>query len=262
MSSKAGAAGEAGAPQGAPEGESVAPREAKPDGRQARWQRHNESRRQQIIDAAVDVIEEGQPGAELHVQQIASRAGVNRTVVYRYFKDRDDLEHAIQQAIVARLWAELMPAVSLEGTVPQIIERIIGTYVDWAVAHPALHNVVDHDYGSGALEQALEEIAGEVGAIVAFAMSAFGGALAFDEAELDPLVHGLVGAVFGSVRRWLNRPQPALSAAQLRETVSRSVWYVIEGHARAGGVTLDPDLPLADLLAAAGGDPATATVAP
>jgi AcrR family transcriptional regulator len=236
---------------------------SKPDGRQARWARHNEERRQQIIAAAVTVIAESEPGLELHVQQIAERAGVNRTVVYRYFSDRADLDLAIQQAIVAQLWERLLPAVTLDGTVPQIIDRIVGTYVDWAVSHPALHHVVDHDYGSGALEQALDEIATEIGGIISFAISAFGGKLEFDEAELDPLMHGLVGAVFGSVRRWLNRPQRALSADRLQATVSQSVWFVLEGHARLAGVTLDPELTVTELVeAAAGITGLTATVAP
>lgn len=236
---------------------------AKPDGRQARWARHNEKRREQIIAAAVEVIAAAQPGAELHVQQIAERAGVNRTVVYRYFGDRADLDLAIQQAIVAQLWERLLPAVTLDGTVPQIIDRIIGTYVDWAVHHPALHHVVDHDYGSGALEQALDEIASEIGGVVSFAIAAFGGKLDFDEDELDPLMHGLVGAVFGSVRRWLNRPEPVLSAERLQATVSQSVWFVLEGHARAAGVELDPDRTVAELLeAAAGVTEAADTVAP
>jgi AcrR family transcriptional regulator len=241
-------------PQGGPAtgtSEDEPAKEGRPDGRQARWARHNEERREQIIAAAVEVIAAGQPGAEVHVQQIAERAGVNRTVVYRYFNDRADLDLAIQRAIVAQLWERLLPAVTLEGTVPEIIDRIVGTYVDWAVSHPALHHVVDHDYGSGALEQALDEIASAIGQVVTFAIAAFGGVLEFDEDELDPLMHGLVGAVFGSVRRWLNRPEPVLSAERLRSTVSRSVWFVLDGHARQAGVTLDPERTVAEMLEAA-----------
>lgn len=238
-----------------PNADSSAPA-AKPDGRQARWARHNERRREQIIAAAVEVIAEGEPGAELHVQQIAARAGVNRTVVYRYFEDRADLDLAIQRAIVALLWDELLPSIEVDGTVPQIIDRIVGTYVAWAVAHPALHHVVDHDYGSGALEQALDRIAAEIAQVISFAIAAFGGAIEIDEDELEPLTHGIVGAVFGAVRRWLNRPQRTMSAERLQQVVSQSVWYVIDGHTRAYGVVLDPDLPLTELLAGA------ATVAP
>jgi len=237
--------------------------ETKPDGRQARWTRHNEKRREQIIAAAVEVIAEGEPGAELHVQQIAERAGVNRTVVYRYFGDRADLDLAIQQAIVEQLWDELLPSIELEGTVPQIIDRIIGTYISWAVAHPALHHVVDHDYGSGALEKALDEIAAEVAQVIAFAIAAFGEAIDFDEDDLEPLTHGIVGAVFGAVRRWLNRPQKTLTAQRLQEVMSQSMWFVIAGHARAYGVVLDPDVTVAEMLASASRpDGEAATVAP
>lgn len=240
-----------------------APGSAKPDGRQARWARHNEKRREQIIAAAVEVIAEGQPGAELHVQQIAHRAGVNRTVVYRYFNDRADLDLAIQQAIVAQLSEQLLPSLELEGTVPQIVDRIIGTYISWAVSHPALHHVVDHDYGSGALEQALDQIAAEVGQVISFAIAAFGKEVDFDEDDLEPLAHGLVGAVFGAVRRWLNRPQQTLTAERLQQVMSQSVWFVIEGHARSFGVILDPDQTIAELVAAAvGSEGEAATVAP
>ena len=67
-----------------------------PDGRQARWDKHNQERRQVILDAAIAVVEAGEPGAEFHVQQIADRAGLSRTVVYRHFADRADLDQAIQ----------------------------------------------------------------------------------------------------------------------------------------------------------------------
>ena len=64
----------------------------KTDGRQLRWDSHNQARRQHILDAAIDVLADSEPGAEVHVQQIADRAGLSRTVVYRHFADRADLD--------------------------------------------------------------------------------------------------------------------------------------------------------------------------
>jgi AcrR family transcriptional regulator len=230
------------------------------DGRQARWERHNQQRRRQIIDAAIEVIEEAGPGGELHVQQIATRAGVNRTVVYRYFEDRADLDRAVQTRIIELLWEQLMPAVTLEGTVPQIIERLVGIYVDWAFAHPALHHMADHDNGDpdGPLERAIEQIAGEVGNLINIVLVTLGGDLGEDDLELlDPLVHGLIGSVFGSVRRWLNRPHRVLSPVALKATLSQSVWFLLDGHARVRGVVIDPERPMEDMVAEA-----LATVAP
>ena len=107
------------------------------------------------------------------------------------------------------------------------------------------------------------EFGNGIGEVVTVALGSFGAALAFGEDELDPLMHGLVGAVFGSVRRWLNRPDPVLSADRLRATVGRSVWFVLEGHARDAGLVLDPERTVAELVEAAlaGSGPA-ATVGP
>ena len=107
-----------------------------PDGRQARWDKHNQERRQVILDAAIAVIETAEPGAEFHVHQIAEQAGLNRSVVYRHFADRADLDHAILVEIVEGVMDRLLPALTLDGTVREIIHRIVFAYVDWAAAHP------------------------------------------------------------------------------------------------------------------------------
>ena len=142
---------------------------AKTDGRQVRWDRHNQVRRQHIIDAAIEVLGETEPGGEVHVQQIADRAGLSRTVVYRHFTDRADLDAAVQGAVLELLRAELVPALSFEGTPVEIIRRIVAAYVGWAAAHPALHEFAQADppgqrstQGPGQMERAIGHIAGQV----------------------------------------------------------------------------------------------------
>lgn len=236
----------------------MAAERGRPDGRQARWDAHNQERRRRILEAAVAVIGEGEPGAEVHVQQIAQRAGLSRTVVYRHFADRADLDRAVQAAVLDDLWAELLPAVSLEGSIGGIIERIVSTYVGWAVAHPALHRFAELDPdGSGPLQQGLEQIAVQVAELIETAVELLGVELDADEqASLDPLVFGLVGAVFGAVRRWVSRPERAPSAPVLVQLVTESVWHIIEGHGRRLGVELARDVPVEQLLAGVP-DPAT-----
>ncbi|MEP9385344.1 TetR/AcrR family transcriptional regulator [Nocardioides sp. KR10-350] len=231
----------------------TAPKAAKrgADGRRARWDEHNESRRRRIVDAAVAAIEASEPGADIHVQQIAADAGLSRTVVYRHFEDRADLDRAVQQRILDSLWEELLPAVSLDGTVPQIIRRVVGTYVDWAVAHPALHRAAEHDPGGdegSPLQLGMERLAGQIAEVLGLGVVAIGAEPSEEEAAaLDPLVFGLVGAVFGAVRRWVHRSD-RLSPSMLIGLTSRSIWYVLQGHARTLGVEIDPDVPLQRLL--------------
>ncbi|MCY7394886.1 MAG: TetR/AcrR family transcriptional regulator [Nocardioides sp.] len=223
-----------------------------PDGRQARWHQHNETRRQEIIDAAIDEIEAVEPGAEVHVQQIADRAGLSRTVVYRHFHDRADLDRAVQVAVLEGLWAALLPGVALDGTVPQIIERIVSTYVGWAVAHPALHRFAEQDTsldGVGPLQQGIERLADRVSQLIVVSVDLLELQASDDErAAIDPLVFGLVGAVFGAVRRWMSKTDRTPPADVLVELVTRSVWHILHGHALSLGVMLDPDVPVEDLL--------------
>lgn len=221
---------------------------AQQDGRQARWDKHNEERRLKILDAALAVIGEGEPGAEFHVQQIAARAGLNRTVVYRHFDDRADLDRAIRAHILDDLTDGLIPEVTLDGTVNQIIRRIIASYVDWVVDHPAAHAFAAVEL-SGPLEQGTDRIANAVNDILVLAIDLLGAELDDDERALvDPLAHGLVGAVFGAVRRWVSREPRAPEAKVLVDLLSQSVWNLLDGHARRLRLHIDPDVPLVDLL--------------
>lgn len=225
------------------------------DGRQERWRQHNLERRRRIIEAAVEVIEENPPGADVHVQEIAERAGLSRSVVYRHFEDRADLDRAVQEAVVQDIASRLIPAMTLQGTGPEIVERIVGTYVAWAAEHPSLHRAADHETDdlSGPLEQGIEQIATQASIIIAAAILALGGEpTEEDAASLDPLVYGLVGAVFGSVRRWLHRPERVLSQERLARLVSQSVWFVIAGHASELGISIAADQRLDEIAGIVG----------
>jgi len=231
--------------------------QARPDGRQVRWDRHNQERREQILAAAIAVVEDGEPGADVHVQQIAERAGLSRTVVYRHFSDRADLDRAVQAEILDGLWAELLPAVALDGTIPEIIERIVSIYVGWAVAHPALHRLAEQESptgGVGPLQQGLERIADQVVDLITTATQILRLDMTEDErAAVDPLVFGIVGAVFGAVRRWMARPERTPPAPALVTLVTETVWHILDGHARGLGLELDPRQPVEELLASAAG---------
>jgi len=219
-----------------------------PDGRQARWAQHNRARRQVIIDAAVDVIGDSTPGEEVHVQQIADRAGLSRTVLYRHFGDRSDLDRAVQHDIVDRLRGELIPALSLQGTPTEIVRRVVAAYVGWAVENQALHRFVEREVGGegrSVFDEAVEEIAGQIEGLIVVVVDTMASEL--DRATqdaLDPLVFGVVGTALGAVRRWLSRAVLAPPLEEFVDLLSEAVWNAIAGLARARGMVLDPNLPV------------------
>ena len=227
----------------------------KSDGRRLRWDSHNQARREHILDAAIGVLADATPGAEVHVQQIADRAGLSRTVVYRHFADRADLDDAVQGRALELLRAELVPVLSFEGTPLDIIRRVVSAYVGWASEHPSLHEFAQKDPrgpGVGQMERAVQQIAGQIEDLINVGVEVLGVRLDEDDvAALDPLVFGLVGAVFTSTRRWLSRPEQRPSREQFVELVTEAVWLQIAGMARQRGVDLDPEVPVEALLEAA-----------
>lgn len=227
------------------------------DGRQLRWQQHNRERRQVILDAAIDVLEVHPPGADIHVQEIADQAGLSRTVVYRHFQDRGDLDLAVQQEICVRLGAVVLPAVQFEGTPREMIRRIIAAYIGWAVAHPALVRFAERDLpgaGTKPLDDALEQLAVQVEGLMTGVVSLLGAELGEDDRDgLVPWVFGLVGGCFYAVRRWTTRDRLTPPADAFTELMTDAMWFQIDGLAATRGIQL-PDLPVEQLLAALDGD--------
>jgi AcrR family transcriptional regulator len=225
------------------------------DGRRVRWEEHKRERRQLIIDAAVAVIEEHPPGTQIHVQQIADRAGLARPAVYRHFADRADLDRAVQTQVIRLLLSELDPGVILEGSVEQVILRIVESYVTWAGDHPALHRVAVRDAsgadGANPLRAAVQQIADLVHRLFAVGAESLGITLDADDRDaLDPFIFGLVSQAVGTVRLWLGRPERTPSASALARRMADSVWFLIDGHARARGGVIDPTMNLEDIVAA------------
>jgi AcrR family transcriptional regulator len=226
------------------------------DGRRRRWDQHKAERRRVVLDAAVEVIEEGAPGEEVHVQQIADRAGLSRTVLYRHFADRADLDRAIQTEIVDRVWAEIVPVLSLEGTPVAVVRRIVAAYVGWAAAHPALHRFAEADVpgdGPSPLSRMVAQVAEQIEGLITLGAELLGVPLDDDlRGALDPLVFGLVGAGMASVRRWTAQDD-RVTPEVFVDLLTQAVWLQIAGMAAARGVVIDPDRPVQELFATEAG---------
>ncbi|NYI47632.1 AcrR family transcriptional regulator [Nocardioides aromaticivorans] len=221
------------------------------DGRRRRWQEHNQVRRQVIIDAAIAVLERQAPGEDFQVQDVADEAKMSRTVIYRHFSDRSDLDRAVQTEICENIGAQMLPALSYDGTPDQIIHRIVGGFVRWAEAHPSLYWFGERDltqWGPSPLSQAVQQVAEGIEGIMTIVVAALGVELSEDDrAALDPWVFGMIGAVFAAVRRWLERDVREPSTEATINILSESIWLQINGMALSRGLNL-PDLPVADLL--------------
>lgn len=213
--------------------------EAEPvvDGRRLRWTEHRTQRRAAFVAAGAAAVD--RHGANASAEQIAEAAGVSRTVLYRYFRDREDLRQAIGEYVVQAVLDSVLPKLQLtpESTPRQVIAAAIGTIIGWLDEHPNLYHFL-RARRDGGLESVENTLADNVAALLKLLMAFFG----VDAEEAEPGAYGIVGFVEAAGGWWLaNRTMPRDKFADI---VCTGVWHLLEGTAREHGLTVDYDAPL------------------
>lgn len=227
------------------------------DGRQVRWNEHNEGRRARIISSAIDFIEAGR--GDVSLQEIGERAGLSRSVVYRQFRDRRELDLAVQRQVMRDLFGQISGSLLDGGSPREIMRRTADVYVRWAAEHPNLHRLGDSDAlaGDGPMQEMVDRISREISAVIVAGFEAFGSPMSeADRAATDPLIYGIVGFWFGVIRRWVSLGAAEPDASHLVEILVESTWPIIDLRARSYGLELDPDaaIPFQDLINARGAE--------
>jgi AcrR family transcriptional regulator len=125
----------------APPGVAAPPEAAPPhpDGRRARWTEHRRARKVELVGAAVEAVRRA--GPDFAVDDVARSAGVSKTVIYRYFTDKDELINAVLERISTAI---LLPRLLGELAVERADDRarlhsMIGAFVQLIEDEPALY---------------------------------------------------------------------------------------------------------------------------
>lgn len=222
------------------------------DGRQLRWQAHKAQRRQQIIEAALQVLQELDPGEEFHVQQVADRAGLNRTAIHRMFKDRVDLDLAVQRQISQQAIDVFLSAVDLDAVPRDIVHGIVDAFVRWSVDHLPWVRFVERGVpgvASRPLDDAISEIVSQVEMVMAGVASVVGGDMSEDDRYLlEPWVSSLIGGGLSAVQRWTARDELHPSIEVFVELITDISWAQIDVLARQRGIPLDPDRSVQEMV--------------
>lgn len=219
-----------------------------PTGQAARWAGQRERRRAEFVEAALETIAEHGPGAT--VEQIAARAGVARTRIYRHFTDRADLEHAISARVADLIVAELDPLWHPEGSTHQMISAVIGAHARWLAGNRHLYGYLVAHEGGPADPDGLVGYRGVRQAVAEHLTGLFGGYLGLvgvGDAVAESLAYGVLGLVESVTNRWLERPGD-LDSEALAAQLSAWVWAMLDSTLRAAGVQWDPDAPLPPLV--------------
>ncbi|MGC0364650.1 AcrR family transcriptional regulator [Rhodococcus sp. 27YEA15] len=222
------------------------------NGYEARWERHNSERQTRILTAATELVEERPAGADISIQDIADHAGLAKSVVYRQFGGREDLDRRVRSHALAELADVLDSAMNIStGTPSEILSRTITAVAVWITDRPRIHEFMatgptDYDDGSlDAISSLKSRIARSAQTIIAGACASVG----VPFAPFASLPFAVVTMVEGTLTRWSRSPEPKPTREEIVTDLTNFSWYMLAGVARSSGITIDPDSELSSLLA-------------
>lgn len=217
----------------------------------ARWKDHNSLRRARIVQAAAELLDEVDIGDDVAMEQIATRAGVARSVVYRQFDGRSDLDRRVRTYIAEAAFETLSANLDVSvGSVGDIVTRSVRGILEWRMAHPRWYEFLgagptDFDAADVSAAQSLYR---RFEQLVKLLLSGIAEQLGVDFAPFDALPYAAVAMVDGTLTTWLSSPAPARDKDDLIGDVATYVWYLLDGAARSVGLSPDPDATLIEVI--------------
>lgn len=202
------------------------------DGRSRRWDDHRETRRAELVEAAVAAIDLHGPSAS--IAQVAESAGVSKPVLYRYFSDKDDLYRAVGLWGANQVVDAVVPTLLGDRPLRQRVERACTLYLSLISRHPnVFFLLVEHPTNQDPFADGKEMVA------TAFARTLHDGltALGVDASGAEPWAYGVVGLGLSTGEWWLRRR--TMSRAAVSRHLSSFIWSAFEGMAREHGVRID-----------------------
>jgi AcrR family transcriptional regulator len=212
------------------------------DGRSTRWDPHRKERRRTIIGAAIATIDEF--GPDVLTAQIAERAGVPRTHVYRHFEGKDALDMAVAREISRQIGQTIRLGLEGGGSARNLIKVAIEAHLSFIEDHPNLYRflarrayTVDAT-GSASTDDAKAAFAAELSGLLTGYMAL----LDIHSDHAEQVMIGVVGMVDATGAWWVDHRDVA--RAELTERLTDQTWLLFETITRPLGIAVDPELEL------------------
>lgn len=192
---------------------------------------------------------ESAPTGDVPIQDIANRAGYAKSVVYRQFDGRDDLDRRIRAQIAEDLLETLVEQLDFSrGSLTSIAHRVIRAIADWAEAHQSLYVFLRAGPSSHTTVSAIGTLKDEIAIKIGSVIDIIAGMIGKDARPFASLPYALVTMVEGTLTRWVQDPAPKRSRAEIIEDLAMYVSFLIDGAARTIGLDLDQDEELLSVI--------------
>src|ERR1700728_3592408 len=110
------------------------------DGRNERWRKHGEARRQELIAAVMTVVSE--QGAGVGIDDIARASHIAKPIFYRYFRDKAELFIEVGRAVAETVVAETTAAIDAAQSPRSKLAAGIDAYLASIESRPDLYRFV------------------------------------------------------------------------------------------------------------------------
>ena len=208
-----------------------APSSAKADGRKRRWHQHKVDRRNELVDGTLEAVR--RRGSNVSMDEIAAEIGVSKTVLYRYFVDKNDLTTAVmmrftQTTLIPNMASAL--TTSLDGY--PLVHELIRAYVNTVAAEPEIYPFVFANSSaskSKVIADSERIIAGMLAVMFRRRMQGAG----MDTKGVEPWAYMIVGGVQLATHSWMSNPR--MSSEQLIDYLTMLAWNALCGIVEAGG---------------------------
>ena len=204
---------------------------AKTDGRKRRWHQHKVERRTELVDGALDAIR--RRGRDVSMDEIAAEIGVSKTVLYRYFVDKNDLTTAVmmrftQTTLIPNMAAAL--STNLDGF--DLTREIIRVYVETVAAEPEPYRFVMAN-SSASKNKVIADSEQIIARMLAVMLRQRMKQVGMDTQGVEPWAYLIVGGVQLATHSWMSNPR--MSAEELIDYLTMLCWSALCGIVEVGG---------------------------
>lgn len=215
------------------------------DGRDTRWTEHRVERRATLVDSTLRAIRTH--GAAVTIDEIALASGTSKTVLYRYFGDRNGLYLAVADRVATNILAQVRPRfASLRegGQVADLVRGLADAYIGLVDRDPDIYLFVMNrppSLPAGAGDPATG-IADRIAVELAEAIRDEQRRRGTSGGSVETLSFGIVGFIRTATGHWLSSggsvelPRDALIDL-ITSTFTTSVAEAVDGTASAHLVT-------------------------
>lgn len=204
------------------------------DGRSARWDAHRLARRAELVQAAINAVE--QYGSAVGMDQMAAVAGTSKAVFYRHFSDKADLYRAVGQEMAKGFTEQLGSRIATQRSPRDMVAAGIDIYLALLEKRPELYrfvvvNPVLERAGSDRRVDYTGIVAARIDEIIGMT-SVEGG----DESSRAPWGNAIVGFIKAAGDWWLANPGQ-LTRAELTASLTELLWSGVAAIAPTTGAT-------------------------